>query len=86
MDINCLYLRDMEPGQMLNIVVTVKHLGAASIVYSVVGYDDAGLPCFDAQLAACYIDESSGVYKPTPFPEDYRRRILAYQARCRVDD
>ncbi len=85
-DINCRYLRDMHPGTLLSIVVKVKHLGAASIVYSVVGYDDSGSPCFDAQLAACYIDETSGVYKPTPFPEDYRRRILEYQARCRVDD
>lgn len=85
-DINCLYLRDLEPGKLLSIVVKVKHLGTASIVYSVIGYDDSGLPCFDAQLAACYIDETSGVYKPTPFPEDYRRRILEYQARCRVDD
>ncbi len=82
-DINCLYLRDIVPGLLLNIVVKVKHLGAASIVYSVVGYDDSGLPYFDAQLAACYINESSGVYKPTPFPEDYRRRILAYQELCR---
>lgn len=81
-DINCKYLRDMEAGIMLDIAVTVAHLGAASIVYSVVGYDDAGQPCFDARMAACYIDESSGVYKPTPFPEEYRRRILEYQARC----
>src|SRR5450631_669414 len=81
-DINCLYLCDMEPGRLLNIAVKVKHLGAASIIYSVIGYDDSGSACFDAQLAACYIDESSGVYKPTPFPEDYRRRILDYQARC----
>lgn len=85
-DINCEYLRDMEPGRILNIVVKVTRLGAASIVYSVVGYDDTGLPYFDAQLVACYIDESSGVYKPTPFPEDYRRRILEYQARCHAAD
>ena len=83
-DINCLYLRDMEAGRPLNIAVRVRHLGAASIIYSVIGYDDAGFPCFDAQLAACYIDETSGVYKPTPFPEDYRRRILEYQMRCRI--
>jgi len=85
-DINCLYLRDMEVGRLLNIAVRVRHLGAASIVYSVVGYDDSGLPCFDAQLAACYIDETSGVYKPTPFPEDYRGRIQDYRARCNAGD
>lgn len=85
-DINCRYLRDMAPGLLLHIVVRVKHLGAASIVYSVVGYDDSGLSYFDAQLAACYIYETSGVYKPTPFPEDYRRRILAYQELCRDVD
>jgi acyl-CoA thioesterase FadM len=83
-DINCSYLGDMEPGCMLDIVVQVSRLGAASIVYSVTGYDDRGLPCFDVRMAACYIDESSGVYKPTPFPEEYRRRILAYQATCQA--
>ncbi len=71
---------------MINIVVKVTRLGAASIVYAVIGYDNAGLPYFDARMAACYIDESSGVYKPTPFPEDYRRQILDYQARCQAGE
>jgi acyl-CoA thioesterase FadM len=75
-------LRPISSGEMISMVVRIPRLGKASIGYQVIGYDDKGEPCFDAQMAACYITEESGSYQPIPFPDQLRQRIIAYQNAC----
>lgn len=80
--VRCECLRPMTPGQTVTMVVRIPRLGNAGIGYEVIGYDESGEPCFDAQIAACYISEEVGSYQPTPFPDELRTRILAYQDAC----
>lgn len=81
-NINCQCLRPMLPGESITMVVRIPRLGKAGIGYEVLGFDGQGRPCFAAQVAACYISEESGSYQPTPFPDDLRERIVAYQNAC----
>ena len=77
----CDYLRPMVPGQGIAMSVRVTRLGRASIGFSVVGRDDEGAPCFDARLAACFIDQEKG-FRSMPIPEEFYGRIEAYRAAC----
>ncbi len=80
--VGCECLRPMTAGQTVTMVVRIPRLGSSSIGYEVIGYDESGEPCFDAQVAACYISEEDGFYRPIPFPDELRRRITAYQVAC----
>jgi len=80
LSIRCAYLRRMEPGLLVTMAVSVPRLGKASIGYAVVGRDERGIPCFEAEMSACHITEEGGPPRATPFPDDVRERILAYQA------
>lgn len=77
----CEYLRPMVPGQRITIVVRVTRLGRASIGFAVAGHDAEGVPCFDARLAACFIDQGKG-FRSMPIPEEFYGRIQAYRAAC----
>ncbi len=78
------YLQPLEPGDTITMVVIIARLGRSSIGYEVTGYANNGLPCFEAQLAACYVEEEAGVPKSAPFPENMRSKILTYQQACVV--
>jgi acyl-CoA thioesterase FadM len=82
--IRCAYLRRMEPGRLITMAVSIPRLGKASIGYAVVGRDERGEPCFEADMSACYITEEGGPRRSMPFPDDLRARILAYQAAERA--
>ena len=77
----CEYLRPMVPGQTLTAAVWVTRSGGASIEFAVVGYDARGVPCYDARLVACFIDQDG--FKAMRIPEVFRQRIQAYQADCK---
>jgi acyl-CoA thioesterase FadM len=80
---SCEYLRPMVPGQMITAAVWVTWLGGASIEFAVVGYDaDKGVPCFDARLMACFIDQDG--FKTMRIPKVFRTRIQTYQSECEV--
>ena len=79
---SCEFLSPMVPGQTITAVVWVTHLGGASVEFAVVGYDAKGIPCFDARLVACFIDQNG--FKPMRIPEVFRTRIQAYQLGCEV--
>ena len=81
-EVRCERLSTLVPGRMITMVVTIPRLGNSSIDYDVIGYDDRGEPCFHALMSACYISEETGSVKATPFPDELRGRILAYQALC----
>jgi acyl-CoA thioesterase FadM len=72
----CEYLRPMTPGMDLSIAVRVTRLGGASIGFAVTGHGGDGAPCFQAQLAACFIDQRG--FRSIRIPEDIRRRVEAY--------
>ncbi len=74
----CDYLRPMVPGQSLRVEVRVTRLGGASISFAVTGYDDRGVACFDARLAACFIDQDG--FRTMRIPEEFRLRIEAFMA------
>jgi|GEM_PF-3061497 len=86
MDIRCECLTPLVPRQVITMAVTVPRLGSSSIGYDVLGYDETGKPCFDVRMSACYISDETGSFKATPFPEEMRARILAYQAACEHGD
>jgi acyl-CoA thioesterase FadM len=77
--IRCDYLGRMEPGQLVTLAVSIPRLGKSSIGYAVVGRDERGAPCFEADMSACYITEEAGPPRAMPFPDELRERILAYQ-------
>ena len=81
--IRCQYLRPMAPGQIVEVEVRIPRLGRASIGYQVLGLDAGGAPCFEAQMTACYVSDEGGRAQAMPFPEELRRRIVAYQAAAR---
>ena len=81
-NIRCDCLRPLRAGQTVRMLVRVPRLGTASIGYQVVGYDDAGVPCFALRLSGCYITERGGSYVVLPFPEEMRGRIREYQKSC----
>jgi 4-hydroxybenzoyl-CoA thioesterase len=78
---HCKYLRPMVPGEAITIGIWINRLGVSSIGFAVAGFDARGLPCFEARLVACYTDYENG-FKSMPVPEEYRRRIQAYQEAC----
>ena len=84
-NIRCEYLRPISVGQTITMEVRIPRLGNTSIGYEILGFDENGVPCFESQMAACYITEESGSYRPTPFPDNLRSRILAYQEACQGD-
>lgn len=77
----CEYLCPMVPGQAITMAVRVTRLGRASIGFAVAGSDADGAPCFDARLAACFIDQEKG-FRSIPIPEEFSVRIQAYRAAC----
>jgi len=81
-NIRCDCLRPLRAGQTVRMLVRVPRLGTASIGYQVVGYDDAGVPCFTLRLSGCYTTEQGGSYLVLPFPEEMRGRIREYQKSC----
>jgi 4-hydroxybenzoyl-CoA thioesterase len=85
LNIRCEYLRPIVLGQTITMVVRIPRLGNTSIGYEVKGYDESGAPCFESQMAACYISEESGSPRSYSFPNDLRSRILAYQGACQGD-
>jgi len=80
--VRCEFLQSMVPGQTMTVAVWVTRLGGASVEFAVVGCDAKGTPCFDARLAACFIDQNG--FKTMRIPEEFRTRIQAYQADCEV--
>lgn len=70
----------MEAGELVTMDVSIPRLGKASIGYAVVGRDERGAPCFEADMSACYITEEAGPPRSMPFPDALRARILAFQA------
>lgn len=82
LNITCDYLKPMVPGQLISTIVTVSKLGSSSIVYSIAGCDEMGAMYFNARITACYVVDDNGSLKPTPFPDELRARITAYQAAC----
>ena len=78
--VSCEFLGPMVPGQTLTNAVWVPRLGGASIEFTVVGYDAKGVPCYDARLVACFIDQDG--FKTMRIPEVFRTRIQAYQSNC----
>ena len=80
--VNCDILSRVVSGQLISLVLTVSRLGRSSISYSVQGHDEKGVHCFAAQLTACYSVEQNGALKATPFPDELREKITAYQAAC----
>ncbi|MGB9082454.1 MAG: thioesterase family protein [Desulfuromonadaceae bacterium] len=82
LNVTCDYLSPIVPGQLIYTMVTVSRLGRSSIAYSAEGFDGNGVRCFDGKLTACYCIEEDGALKATPFPEEMRGRITAYQAVC----
>jgi acyl-CoA thioesterase FadM len=70
----------MEPGRLITMAVSIPRLGRASIGYAVVGRDERGVPCFEADMSACYITEEGGPRRSMPFPDGLRERIHAYRA------
>lgn len=79
---SCAYLRPMVPGQWFTLAVWVTSLGGSSLQFAVVGFDDQGLACFEAHLAACFIDQKG--FKAMQIPEEFRLRIQSYQSACAV--
>lgn len=77
---SCEYLRPMVPGHLLTLAVRVISMGGARIRVAVVGYDDNGEACFDARLAACFIDLNG--FKAMQIPEEFRLRVQAYRLAC----
>jgi 4-hydroxybenzoyl-CoA thioesterase len=77
----CEYMRPMVSGQKLTMGVLVTRLGKASIGFAVAGRDADGVPCFDAQMVVCYIDQREG-FRSMPIPEEFHVRIEAYRAAC----
>jgi acyl-CoA thioesterase FadM len=82
LNVTCDYLSPIVPGQLIYTMVAVSRLGRSSIAYSAAGFDGNGVRCFDGKLTACYCIEEDGALKATPFPEEMRERITAYQAVC----
>ena len=80
--VSCEYLRPMVPGQTMAVTVWVTRLGGASVEFAVVGCDAKNTPCFDARLAACFIDQDG--FKTMRIPEEFRTLIQAYQANCEI--
>jgi 4-hydroxybenzoyl-CoA thioesterase len=70
----------MQAGQLVTMDVSIPRLGKASIGYAVVGRDERGVPCFEADMSACYITEEAGPPRSMPFPDELRARILEFQA------
>jgi acyl-CoA thioesterase FadM len=78
-DIQCDHLSPIVPGDELELAVAIARLGQASIVYEVVGRGRDGAARFRARMTACHIHEEGRRAKPTPFPEEMRRRIEGYR-------
>ena len=69
------YLQPLEPGDTITLLVTIARLGRSVLKgYEVKGYANNGLPCFDSQLTACYVEEEAGWPTSAPFPENMRSK------------
>lgn len=82
--IRCAFHRTLAAGDEVAMAVAVPRLGNASIGYRVEGRCGGRL-AFEADMAACYITEEAGPPRAMPFPDELRRRIVAYQRACQGD-
>ncbi|TWJ17354.1 acyl-CoA thioesterase [Geobacter argillaceus] len=82
LQVTCDILSRVVSGQLISLIFTVSRLGRSSISYTVQGYDGKGAHCISGQLTACYSVEQNGALKATPFPDELRGKITAYQAAC----
>jgi acyl-CoA thioesterase FadM len=80
--VTCDILSRVVSGQLISLMLTVSRLGRSSITYALQGYDEKGTHCISGQLTACYSVEQNGALKATPFPNELREKITAYQAAC----
>ena len=80
--VTCNILNRVVSGQLISLMLTVSRLGRSSISYALQGYDEKGTHCISGQLTACYSVEQNGALKATPFPDELREKITAYQAAC----
>jgi 4-hydroxybenzoyl-CoA thioesterase len=68
------------PDQLVITELRVENLGNSSVTYRVAGHDGNGREFYRARLVSCFVTRPA--FEATPVPDDFRRRILAYQKAC----
>ena len=68
-------------GDLLDLSVTVEHLGGASIKHFTTGRGPDGSERFEGSLTGAIVNNK--IMKAVRIPDDWRQTIEAYQAACK---
>jgi len=74
------FMRPLRTGDSFDVSVMLDDIGRSSYRLGVAGRREDGQPCFRGTLVGALIDTRA--LRAIPIPEDFRRRMVAYQASC----
>ena len=78
----CEFKYPVRCGDWVDITLTVKKLGGASINYVIDGYNADGRHCFEVEQISCFVDADK--FEPIRVSGEIREKIEAYQAACEI--
>ena len=72
----------IKPGDVVSITLQVDEIRRSVLSFAFRGVREDGVLSFSGKLAAAFVAGDGEQIRAAPIPDDYRRRILAYQQAC----
>jgi 4-hydroxybenzoyl-CoA thioesterase len=76
----CEFLHPLRTGDFVDITLTVKRLGGASITYVIDGFNADNRHCFRVDQTSCFVNSEK--FEPVRIIDEFRTKIADYQAAC----
>ena len=80
----CEFFYPLRTGDEVDITLTIKKLGWASINYIIDGYNADKRHCFQVDQISCFVDSEK--FEPVRIIDEFRNKIEAYQAACDLNN
>ncbi|MFP6713422.1 MAG: thioesterase family protein [Rhodospirillales bacterium] len=76
----CRFMHPIRCGDWIELKLSIKKLGGASINYGIDGYNEDQQHCFEVDQISCFVDAEK--IEPVRIAEEFRDKIAAYAAAC----
>jgi acyl-CoA thioesterase FadM len=74
------FMAPVYDGDLLDLAVTVEHLGGASIKHIITGTGQDGVLRFEGSLTGAIVNNK--IMKAVRIPDDWRQKIVDYKTAC----
>ena len=75
------YHSPVRPGDILDVKVTLDHIGSSAYTLEIGGYKADGTHVFQGKAVSVVISRET--WKSHPMPDEYRERMEAYMHACK---